>query len=407
LGGVFQVRTTNGDTFLGGEDFDQRIIEHLAGLFEREHGIDLRHDRMALQRLREAAERAKHELSSALETDVQLPFIAAGPGGPLHFSTRLSRRQLETMTADLVERTLEPCRIALADAGLGPRDVEQVILVGGQTRMPLVQEKVGDFFQRRPHRAMNPDEVVAVGAAIQAAVLRGQMQDVLLLDVTPLSLGVETAGGVFTRLIARNTTIPTRKSEVFSTAVDNQPLVNVHVLQGEREMAADNKSLARLQLLDIPPAPRGVPQIEVSFEIDADGLVKVAARDLGTGKQQSASIVSTSGLTEEEVGRLLGEAESMREVDAGKRELAELRNRAATLIYGSERALLEDGYGIDDALRAGVDRDLAACREVVEGDDPGLLRAAVLALEASAHKITERIYAAAARPDGESPGRQS
>jgi molecular chaperone DnaK len=401
-GGVFQVRATHGDTFLGGEDFDAAIIDHLAGVFVAQHpGIDLRKDKMALQRLKEAAEKAKHELSSAPETDVNLPFITADSTGPKHLSVQLTRKELEDLVRPLVDRTLEPCRRALADAGLAAGDVDEVILVGGQTRMPLVQEVVSGFFGRPPHKGVNPDEVVAIGAAVQGGVLKGAVEEVLLLDVTPLSIGVETAGAVFTRLIPRNTTIPTRKSEIFSTAVDNQPFVKIHVLQGEREMAADNKSLAYFELVGIPPAPRGVPRIEVAFDIDANGILKVSAKDLGTGKEQSVNVVPTSGLTEGQIEALVTEAEQTAGEDAVRRELADLRNQAESLLYTAERALVEYGSLLPDVERETIEQELAACKGAVEAGVLEDVRTAVLRLEESAQRIGELIYSLASDGSGE------
>jgi molecular chaperone DnaK len=390
--GVFEVKATNGDTFLGGEDFDQRIVDSLNDKFMKVTKIDLRKDRMALQRLKEAAERAKHELSSASETDVNLPFIAADATGPKHLTETMTRAQLEELVGDLVQKTIEPCKIALKDAGITTREIDRVILVGGMTRMPKVQETVQKFFGKEPHKGVNPDEVVAIGAAIQGGVLKGEVKDVLLLDVTPLSLGVETAGGVFTKIIDKNTTIPARKSQVFSTAVDNQPIVNVHVLQGEREMAQDNKTLARFELVGIPPAPRGVPQIEVAFDIDANGIVHVSAKDLGTGKQQSIRIVASSGLTEQEIQKMIADAEQHKSGDKKKKELADVKNSADGLIYTTEKALEEYSTLLPSKDMAEIRADLEALKAVVGTEDLPKIKAAVQRLEGSAYRIADALY---------------
>ena len=372
--GVFEVKATNGDTFLGGDDFDQRIIDYVADMFESEQGIDLRQDRQSLQRLKEAAERAKVELSTVLETEINLPFITADNTGPKHLQMSLTRAKLEQLTDDLIRRSLEPCRQALSDAGLQPADIDQVILVGGQTRMPAIQSLVADFFEREPHKGVNPDEVVGVGAGIQAGVLAGDVKDVLLLDVTPLTLSIETLGGVATPLIERNTTIPTLKSQIFSTATEGQTQVEIHVVQGERPMAEDNKSLGRFILDGIPPAPRGVPQIEVTFDIDADGILNVSAKDNATGREQSMRIIPSSGLTDEEVEQMVEEAEIYRERDQARQELVETRNAADTTIYSAEKFLREMG----DQLTAPTRRDMAekieAVKDVVSSDDIALIR---------------------------------
>jgi molecular chaperone DnaK len=394
--GVFRVRSTSGDTFLGGEDFDNAIVEHLLATFAQNNdGLDLRGDRMALQRIKEAAERCKIELSSSFETEINLPFIAAAHDGPRHLQMMFERHELEALVEPLVQQTFEPCRRAITDADLSVDDIDVVILVGGQTRMPRIQMLVAELFGKEASRSVNPDEVVAVGAAIQAGVLTGEVQEVLLLDVTPLSLGVETAGGVFTRLIMRNTALPARATEVFSTTVDNQPFVNVHVLQGEREMAGDNKSLAHFELTGIPPAPRGVPKIEVAFDIDADGVLSVNARDHGTGRTHNVTVTPTTGLSEEDIERLVAEAEEMAESDKVRRDLAEARNKGEGLLYSSEKAMAEFGGILPEDEREFLLLELAECRAALEGDDLLVVQEAVSRLEVSAQRIGEAIYAAA------------
>ena len=394
--GVFRVRSTAGDTFLGGEDFDNAIVEHLLAVFsEANHGMDLRGDRMALQRLKEAAERAKIELSSGVETEINLPFIAASEAGPRHLQLKLQREELEALVEPLVQATLEPCRRALEDAGMVPTDIDVVILVGGQTRMPRVHMLVAEMFGREASRSVNPDEVVAVGAAIQAGVLTGEVQEVLLLDVTPLSLGVETAGGVFTPLIIRNTALPARATEIFSTTVDNQPFVNVHVLQGERQMAGDNKSLAHFELTGIPPAPRGVPKIEVAFDIDADGVLSVSARDHGTGRNHRVTVTPTTGLSEWDINRLVTEGAEMADADLVRKLLAEAKNKGEGLLYSSEKAMIEFGALLAEDERAMLETELAECRAAIETEDLTTVQDAVARLEVSAQRIGEAVYAAA------------
>ena len=402
--GVFEVKSTNGDTFLGGEDFDMRVVSWLADEFKRDQGVDLRNDKMALQRLKEEAEKAKMALSTTVETDINLPFITADASGPKHLNTKLSRSKFESLVEDLVERTVQPCRTALKDAGLNPSDIDEIILVGGMTRMPMVQTQVEEIFGKAPNKGVNPDEVVAIGAAIQGGVLQGDVKDVLLLDVTPLSLGIETLGSVTTKLIEKNTTVPTKKSQVFSTAADNQPAVSIHVLQGEREMAPDNKTIGRFELTDIPPAPRGVPQIEVTFDLDANGILHVSAKDLGTGKEQSIRITASSGLTEEEIDKMKKDAEIHAEEDKRRRELVETKNQADALVHSTEKSLKELGDKVDAETRTNVENEIENVKKALEGDDVDAIKTAVEALTAASHKLAELMYAQASQNNPDMDG---
>jgi molecular chaperone DnaK len=399
--GVFEVKSTNGDTHLGGEDFDQKVIDYLADEFKKDQGIDLRGDKMALQRLKEAAEKAKMELSTNLETDVNLPFITADASGPKHLNIKLSRSKLESLVAGLLDRIEGPCKTAMKDAKATPADIDEVILVGGMTRMPAVQERVSKIFGgKQPNKSVNPDEVVALGAAIQGGVLKGDVKDVLLLDVTPLTLGIETLGGVMTPLIEKNTTIPVRKSQVFSTAADNQPAVSIHVLQGEREMAANNKTLGRFELTGIPPAPRGVPQVEVTFDIDANGIVSVAAKDLGTGKEQSIKITSSSGLTKDEIDQMVKDAEAHADEDKKKRALVEARNHADALIYQTEKSMTELGDKVDAATKSSVTAAVEDLKKALEGEDADDIKKKTDALIQASHKLAEAMYQKASAGQG-------
>lgn len=402
--GVFEVKSTNGDTFLGGEDFDMRIVNWLADEFKRAQGIDLRTDKMALQRLKEEGEKAKMELSTTTETEINLPFITADASGPKHLNIKLSRAKYESLVDDLVDRTVGPCKTALKDAGISSSDIDEVILVGGMSRMPKVQEKVKEIFGKDPHKGVNPDEVVAIGAAIQGGVLQGDVKDVLLLDVTPLSLGIETLGGVTTKLIEKNTTVPTKKSQVFSTAADNQPAVSIHVLQGEREMAQDNKTIGRFELSDIPPSPRGVPQIEVSFDLDANGILNVSAKDLGTNKEQSIRITASSGLSEEEIEKMKQDAEDHAEEDKKRKELVDARNNADGLMHASKKSLKDLGDKVDAETKANVEKEIENVKKVVEGDDTDAINAAIEELTKASHKLAELMYAQASQESPDAAG---
>jgi molecular chaperone DnaK len=404
--GVVEVKATNGDTFLGGEDFDQRVIDYLADEFKKDQGIDLRKDRMALQRLKEAAEKAKCELSTVTETDINLPFVTADQSGPKHLNMKLTRAKLEALCADLLDRLDGPCLTALKDAKLTTKEIDEVVLVGGMTRMPAVQARVKKLFGKEPHKGVNPDEVVAIGAAIQGAVLAGDVKDVLLLDVTPLSLGIETLGGVFTKLIEKNTTIPTRKGQVFSTAADNQSAVTIRVFQGEREMAGDNKLLGQFDLVGIPPAPRGVPQVEVTFDIDANGIVHVGAKDLGTGKEQSIQITASSGLSKDEIDKMVKDAAAHAEEDRQKRETIDARNQLDGLIYQTEKTLGEHAASLDATAKGEIEQALADAKKALESQDAATIKAAADTLARASHKLAETMYSKASKAgaDGEAGG---